>query len=108
MPNTNEMLLKLEGFQYATSIDLNMGYYHIRLRKNSSNINTIIFQWGKYCDKRSSMGVANSRKKFQHKMNDLFHGFELIRVYIDYLLILTKVYCKNHIQKLALTINKLK
>ena len=25
------MLLKLEGFQYYTSIDLNMGYYHIQL-----------------------------------------------------------------------------
>ena len=61
-----------------------------------------------YFDKRSSMGVANSREIFQHKMNDLFYGFEFIRVYIDYLLILTKVYCKNHIQKLALTINKLK
>ena len=24
-----EMLLKLEGFQYDTSLDLNLGYYHI-------------------------------------------------------------------------------
>ena len=29
MPNINGMLLKLEGFQYATLLDLNMGYYHI-------------------------------------------------------------------------------
>ena len=29
MPKTNEILLKLEGFQYDTSLDLNMGYYHI-------------------------------------------------------------------------------
>ena len=86
MPKTNEMLLKLEGFQYATSIDSNMGFYHIRL----SNVCTIIFHWGKCQYKRSSMGVANSREIFQHKMNDLFHGFEFIRVYIDYLLILTK------------------
>ena len=34
MPNINEILLRLEGFQYATSLDLNMGYYRIRLRKN--------------------------------------------------------------------------
>ena len=26
MPNINEILLKLEGFQYDTSLDLNMGY----------------------------------------------------------------------------------
>ena len=46
MPKINEMLLKLEGFQYATSLDLNMGYYHIRLIKNASNLCTIILPWG--------------------------------------------------------------
>ena len=54
------------------------------------------------------MGVANPPEILQHKMNDLFHGFEFIRVYIYDLLILTKGDWKNHIQKLASTINKLK
>ena len=27
----SEMLLKLEGFVHVTSLDLKMGYYHIRL-----------------------------------------------------------------------------
>ena len=35
IPKLNEILLKLEGFLYATSLDLNMGYYNIRLSKNS-------------------------------------------------------------------------
>ena len=42
MPKINEILLKLEGFQYATSLDLNMGYYHSRLRENTSNLFTVI------------------------------------------------------------------
>ena len=29
MSKINEILLKLESFQYATSFDLNMGYYYI-------------------------------------------------------------------------------
>ena len=33
MPKINEMLFKLEGFQYATPLDLNMGYYHMQPRK---------------------------------------------------------------------------
>ena len=37
---------------------------------------------------------------FQQKMNNLFHGFEFIRAYIDYMLIITKEYWTNHIQKL--------
>ena len=31
MSKMNEMLFKLEDFQYATSLDLNIGYYHIQL-----------------------------------------------------------------------------
>ena len=54
------------------------------------------------------MGVAKSPDVFQQKMNDLFHGFEFIRVYIDDLLILTKVDWTDHIQKLELTLNKMK
>ena len=46
MPKINVMLLKLEGFQYATSLDLNMGYYHIHLSKNASNLCTIILPRG--------------------------------------------------------------
>ena len=39
---TNEMLLKSEGFKYAMSLNLNMGYYHTRLSENASNLCTII------------------------------------------------------------------
>ena len=38
MPKTSEMLLKLEGFQYAASLGLNMGYYNIQLSENASNL----------------------------------------------------------------------
>ena len=54
------------------------------------------------------MGVANSLNIFQQNINDIFHGFGFIRAYIDCLLILTKVYCTDHVQKLELTLNKLK
>ena len=43
MAKTNEMLLKLEDFKCAASLDLNMGYYHIRLSENESNLCMIIF-----------------------------------------------------------------
>ena len=31
MSKLNVILLEIDGFQYATSLDLNMGYYHIQL-----------------------------------------------------------------------------
>ena len=33
MPKTNGIFLKLEGFNYAISIDLNMVYYYMKLIK---------------------------------------------------------------------------
>ena len=67
MTKINEILLKLEVFQYDISLDLNMGYYHIRLSENVSNLWTIIFPWGKYCYKCLPMGVANSPEILNRK-----------------------------------------
>ena len=54
------------------------------------------------------MGIEHSPDIFQQKINDLFHGFEFIRAYIDDLLILTKVDRTDGLHKLELTIIKLK
>jgi hypothetical protein len=42
------VLQEIEGSSYATALDLNMGYYTIRLDPDASKICTIIFRWGKY------------------------------------------------------------
>ena len=74
MPKINKMLLKLEDFHYATSLDLNMGYYHIQLRENTSNVCKIIFPRGKYHYKPLPMGVNNPQESFQQITKDSFHG----------------------------------
>ena len=68
------MLLNLEGFQYATSLELNMGCYHIRLSEKVSNLCTIILTWRKYKYKRLPMGVCKSPEIFQKKMNEISRG----------------------------------
>ena len=108
MPKINEILLKLEGVQYAASLDLNLGYYHIRTSKNASTLCTIILPWGKYHYKRLPMVVANASDIFQQKMNYLFHELDFICLYIHDLLILTKSDWIYHVQKLELSLNKLK
>ena len=35
MPKIREMLLNLESFLYATSLDLNVGYYHKRISEEA-------------------------------------------------------------------------
>ena len=48
IPKIQDLLLKLEGFKYATSLDLNMGDYHIELSPFSQQLCTIVLPWGKY------------------------------------------------------------
>jgi hypothetical protein len=89
IPKIQDMLLKLEGFLFATSLDLNMGYYHIRLTPLSSSYCTVIFPWGKYEYLRLPMGLCNSPDIFQEKMGELFYDLEYVRAYIDDLLVIT-------------------
>ena len=35
IPKIQDLLLRLEGFRYGTTLDLNMGYYHIELSAKS-------------------------------------------------------------------------
>ncbi len=43
IPKISTVLQELEGFTYATALDLNMGYYTISLDMDASKICTIIF-----------------------------------------------------------------
>jgi hypothetical protein len=67
IPLIQEILLKLEGFQYATFLDLNMGYYHIKLCPKSRKLCTIVLLWGKYEYDSLPMGLNNSPDVFQEE-----------------------------------------
>ena len=48
IPKIQDLLLKLGGFRYGTSLDLTMGYYHITLCPKSRKLCTIVLPWGKF------------------------------------------------------------
>jgi hypothetical protein len=55
IPKIQDLLLKLKGFQYVTSLDLNMGYYyHIELSPQTKNF-VLLY----------SLGENTSTKDFQ-------------------------------------------
>jgi hypothetical protein len=72
-------LQEIEGFSYATALDLFMGYYTIRLDPDASKICTIIFPGGKYSYKRLPMGIAGSPDIFQGKLLELMESLEYVR-----------------------------
>ena len=69
IPHIQDMLLNLEGFQYGTSLDLNMGYYHLELNEHSKELCTIVLPFGKFEYQQIPMGLCNTPDIFQEKMN---------------------------------------
>jgi hypothetical protein len=58
------------------TLDLNMGYYTIRLDPMVVKICTIIFLFGKYSYLRLLMGLSGSAYIFQAEMMDLMEALE--------------------------------
>jgi hypothetical protein len=87
LPKISDLLRKLSGFKYATSIDLSMGYYHIPLDLEAQKFCTTILPWGKYQYTRLPMGVKTSPDIFQRIMYELLGDIPNIKVYLDYILI---------------------
>ena len=100
IPKISTTLQELEGFTYATTLDLNMGYYTIRLDPTAPKMCTIIFPWGKCSYQRLPMGFAGSADIFQVEMGNLMATLEYVRAYIDDLLVITKGSLDDHLDKL--------
>jgi hypothetical protein len=100
IPKISTTLQELEGFTYATTLDLNMGYYTIRLDPTAVKMCTTIFPWGKYLYQRLPMGLARLADIFQAEMGNLMTALEYVRAYIDDLLVITKSSHDDHLGKL--------
>ncbi|MFM8622685.1 MAG: RNase H-like domain-containing protein, partial [Holophagaceae bacterium] len=107
IPKIQDMLQKLEGFRYATALDLNMGYYTIRLNPDAQKLCTIVLPWGKYQYLRLPMGVSGAPDIFQAKMSSLMTGLEFVRVYLDDCLVLNKTSFEDHLKKLELALQRI-
>jgi len=108
IPKISTTLQELEGFTYATALDLNMGYYTIRLDPMAVEMCTIIFPFGKYSYLRLPMGMSGSADIFQAEMMDLMETLEYVRAYIDDLLCITRGSLEDHLDKLEEVLKRLR
>jgi hypothetical protein len=86
------------------ALDLNMGYYTIRLDPMAVEIYTIIFPWLKYLYLRLPMGMSGS---FQAEMMDLMEVLDYVQAYIDDLLCITRGTLEDHLDKIREVLNRL-
>jgi transposase InsO family protein len=107
LPKISDLLQKLEGFSFATAIDLSMGYYHVKLDDESSKLCTTVLPWGKYQYLRLPMGIKNSPDIFQNIINDVMSGLENVRAYLDDILITTSGTFEDHLTTVEQVLQRL-
>ncbi len=66
----------------AATLDLNMGYYTIRLDPTAAEMCTINVPWMKYLYQRLTMGFAGLADIFQAEMGNLMATLEYVSMYI--------------------------
>ncbi len=83
LPKITTILQELEGLSYAIALDLNMGYYTIRLDPTASEMCIVIFPWGKYSCNRLPVGFEGSANIFQAQIMDLMASLKFVQAYMD-------------------------
>jgi hypothetical protein len=107
------MIRSMEAFTFASVLNLNMGYYHIKLDADAQKLCTIVFPWqmGKYKYERLPMGIkiAWYLMFFKTSCLILFKIWNMLRptCYFDDLLILTNISFKDHLLKLEIVLVRL-
>ncbi len=100
IPKISMVLQEIEGFSYATALDLNMGYYTIRLDPDASkNLHHHIFS-GKIFLQEISNGYCRFSNIFQGKMSELMESLEYARAYLDDLLCISKLILEDYLDNL--------
>jgi hypothetical protein len=101
------MIRSMEGFTFASALDLNMGYYLIKIDADAQKLFTIVLPWGKYKYKRLPMGIKIAPDVFQNFMSKFVQDMEYVKTYLDDLLILTNSSFKDHLLKLEMVLARL-
>ncbi len=92
LPNVNQLLDRLHGAKWFTSLDLQSGYHQIRIKEEDVPKTAFTTPFGHYQWKVLSFGLCNAPATFQAVMNGVFQPLinKGVLVYMDDILIYAK------------------
>jgi len=100
LPLIDDVIWRMNGLTFATCLDLNRGYYHFVLDKESQKLSGIILPWGRYTYRCMPQGLMPASDIFQSKMVEIFGSFEDVIVYIDNIILFTTGTFQHHLNRL--------
>jgi len=87
MNNIDEIVTRLHGSTYYSTLDANMGYFQVKLTEKSSYLTTFNTPFGRFRNLRMPMGAKCSAEKFQSALVQAFAEIEGVEIYQDDILI---------------------
>jgi hypothetical protein len=101
MPNISELFQHIDGYVFASTLDLHLGFHHVLLSEHASNVFTTVLPWGKYSYVQMPLGYTGAPNVFQHQMDQILGDLPFCACFIDDTAIWTKGSFKLHFQQLS-------
>ena len=108
IPIIGNKMQQLEGFQFATTPYLNIGYHTIRLGEKSKDITTIVTAFGKFQYTVLLIEMVTSGDIFQAKVKELLGDIKGVKAYIDNILVLNKGTFSDHAEQLIICFSRIR
>ena len=87
IPSIDEMLPKLAGSKFFTTLDAHSGFYQILLDEESRNLTTFITPLGRFRFCRLPFGISSATERFQRTMSSILKDIPGVIVYVDDILV---------------------
>jgi len=87
MNNIEDIVTRLHGSKYFSTLDANKGFFQVKLTEKSSYLTTFNSPFGRYRYLRMPMGAKCSSEVFQRAMMSAFEGIEGVEVVVDDILV---------------------
>ena len=107
MPRVGDIFAKLRKAKFYTTLDLQSGYHHIALDKDSIKKTAFVAPFGKYEYLKVPFGLAQAPAYFQNLMNKVLNGLNVTLAYLDDVIIFSEN-AEQHLKHIQIILTKLK
>ncbi|KAG0420286.1 Retrovirus-related Pol polyprotein from transposon 17.6, partial [Dictyocoela roeselum] len=105
-PNLYELLASLKGAKIFSTIDLNNGYYQIKIDEDDLAKTGFVIMNKTYVFRRMPFGLSNAPATFQKAMYKILENIEVVVTYMDDILLFSTT-MKEHILLVDTVLQKL-
>ena len=107
LPSVKQILAQIGESTIFSKLDANVGFWQIKLSKQSALLTTFITPNGRYCFNRLLFGIISAPEFFQKQMSNILNGLEGVVCMIDDVLVHGKTQLE-HDQRLTAVLDRLR